>query len=352
MLKSTIPFLACPGRKKCKGLQLKSGEGASEVEYGILECVSCHAEYPILAGVAVLVQDVHGYLMYHVKGISKFVTDAKIPKEYRRDFVEAKKQIHEDLIEEDLESDRVNALYLMNHYLNAKGVGALPDPQIDHLVKTYWDKGPLAVVTSLIKEKDLSVAELGCGVGGLYSRISANVRTYVGVDTSFQSILLARHFNLSTPYSGDLKIPADLLKGPVSREVKFESAKSSKSSHVDFVVGEIDLLPLKTAAWDLSVSMNTIDMLEDPRMLPNAQHALLKKGGSAIQSDPYIWHDQVAKRLRSHLPKTMTDSAGAVEHLYQKAGFEIVKSIDHVPWIFFKHLRQVELYSVHVFLAH
>ena len=171
------------------------------------------------------------------------------------------------------------------------------------------------------------------------------------MDSSFQSILLARHFNLGIPYSGDLGIPEDLLNGPVSRKIQFKTFAQNPKAQVDFVVGEIDLLPLAKNEFDVSISMNAIDMLEDPRVLPEAQSQSLKKDGHAIQSGPYIWHERIAKRLRSQLPKTVVGSAEAVEYLYEKAGLKIEQSIDHVPWLFFKHVRQIELYSVHIFSA-
>jgi SAM-dependent methyltransferase/uncharacterized protein YbaR (Trm112 family) len=360
MRRNTLSLLRCVSSKKCGGeLLLRTTETEEEVSYGSLACKKCKAEYPVLAGVAVIVPDVPGYLIYHVKGVSKFVPNDKIPKSFRKEFAEAKAEIVAEHIEEDLESDRVNSLYLMNHYLNVEGskekwwkaIHSDVSPALEKLVKEYWDQGPFSVLASWFKGSDAAVVELGCGVGGIYQKIASQVSSYLGVDSSFQSILLARHFNLGIPFAGEHKIPEDLLNGAVSRKMDFKSKAKSSKSEVDFIVGEIDLLPLKKEAWDFSISMNAIDMLEDPRVLPEAQARNLKKGGHAYQSAPYIWHEKVAKKLRSHLPKTIQDSASAVEHLYVKAGFKIEKSVDHVPWLFFKHVRQIELYSVHIFSA-
>jgi hypothetical protein len=40
-----------------------------------------------------------------------------------------------------------------------------------------------------------------------------------------------------------------------------------------------------------------------------------------------------------------------VEYLYEKSGLQIFKKLDHLPWLFLKHFRQIELYSVHLFAA-
>ena len=92
-------------------------------------------------------------------------------------------------------------------------------------------------------------------------------------------------------------------------------------------------------------------MLEEPKLLPLHQKLSLKPGGIAIQSGPYIWHERIARKLRAALPKTITESGKAVEWLYEDAGFKILETKDHLPWLFFKHGRQLELYSVHLFKA-
>ena len=91
--------------------------------------------------------------------------------------------------------------------------------------------------------------------------------------------------------------------------------------------------------------------MPEPQLLPKAQNQLLKFGGVAIQSCPYIWHEMVARELRNVLPGSVKDSAQAAEWLYEQSGFTIVKKLDQLPWLFFKHVRQLEIYSVQLFLA-
>ncbi|MBC7397165.1 MAG: class I SAM-dependent methyltransferase [Bdellovibrionales bacterium] len=365
MLRQTTVLLRCVSRKNCgASLKLETPETdvSNEVNYGTLVCVQCKATYPIVAGVAIVVPKVREYFLAHVKGITKYVPDAHIPKEYRKEFIAYRRQIEVELTEADLESDRVNALYLMNHYLSVKGTkvewwknpNAETSPIIESLVHEYWDEGPFSKVHEWL-EGTPEVVELGCGVGGLLHKIRKQVKSYLGVDNAFHSVILARHFNLGTEMEHALRIPADLLQGTLSEDfpfpVKTQDARNSDGAF-DFIVGEIESPPLPRHHWDVSISLNTIDMLEEPKVLPQIQKDLIKSKGFAIQSGPYIWNDRVSKRLRSQLPKDVRDSATAVEWLYTKAGFEILKKDDHVPWLFFKHGRQIELYSVQIFLAH
>jgi SAM-dependent methyltransferase len=366
MLTSTVQKLRCLCGDKLTLSALKktpiSGH-VSEVSSGTLGCVSCRSAYLILGGVALLVADPHEYLLNHVKGISKLIPDAEIPEQFREDFLEAKLELQGEHIEEDLEAERVNALYLMNHYLRVsdskndeeewwKHKNSSVDPLMDHLIRTHWDHGPLAQIQEwLHRDSNLGdVVELGCGVGGVSRILRDRCSFYLGVDSSFASVALARHLNLNTPYPIKLRIPGDLIDGQVSRPV--DIAPLASTGAIDFVVAELPASPLPTDHWDLSIALNTIDMLEVPASLPKLQHALLRAGGSAIQSCPYIWHDQIARELREELGRTEArNSASAVRALYERSGLKLTESLDHVPWLFFKHVRQLELYSVHLFKA-
>ena len=313
----------------------------------------------MLEGVAIVVPDPGEYLLAHVKGISKFVPDSQIPSEYREEFTEQREAFEAEAaehIEEDLESGRVNALYLMNHYFGYgdspvawwKSVPASESPAITEWIRQYWDHGPFETVSSWI-EPGQSVIELGCGVGGLCRKVRGKANGYLGVDSSFHSILLARHLNLGTPYrGGELRFPGDLLFGNLALEFELHADIAPFS---DFVVGEIDALPLPSGEFDVTVSMNAIDMLHEPKVLPEEQFRLVSPGGVAIQTGPYIWHEKIAKGLRGRMPKAVGDSAALVEWLYRVCGFRVEKTEPHIPWLFFKHLRQIELYSVHALYA-
>ena len=173
---------------------------------------------------------------------------------------------------------------------------------------------------------------------------------YLGIDSSFASISLARHLLLGMPYAGKIRIPGDLIDGPVSRPIEIERAMTYDGA-VDLVVGDLEGLPAERGAFDFSIALNAIDMLNDPTVLPALQRDLLKPEGTAIQSCPYIWHENVSRALKERIPSKVKDSASAVEWLYQQAGLSIVEKVDHLPWLFFKHFRQLEIYSVHLFRA-
>lgn len=366
MRATTVERLICPSRSDrslqgCGGdltLEARERDG-EEIRTGSLTCSNCGSEYPILAGVAIVVPHVADYLFEHVKGISRYVSDREIPKEFQSEYLEAKAQIVREHIEDDLEAERVNALYLMNHYLSAHGqnwwkpIGGTPDPLIDRLIVDHWDRAPLSRIAEALgatpEARGSELVELGCGVGGLGVRVGASLRGYLGIDSSFASIAMARHLALGIPSREKVMIPEDLLRGVVSREVEISPPERS-TAHLDYVVGDAVFPPLRDGDWDLTASLNMIDMLDEPEALPALQHRLLKTGGIAIQSCPYIWHPATAEHLLELVPNAR-DSASAVSELYRRAGFEITREEDRIPWLFFKHVRQLELYSVHFLMG-
>jgi SAM-dependent methyltransferase len=190
--------------------------------------------------------------------------------------------------------------------------------------------------------------ELGCGVGGLLPALAGRLSAYLGVDSSFASVAHARRLALHPEDRRSIRVPADLLQGVTSREIPLPP-EPAIDFPADFVVGDLEHPPLQPGAWDACAALNAIDMMHEPRELPELQHSLLKPGGLAYQSGPYIWHEAIAQRLRQ--ASRRPDSAGAVEWLYEQSGFEIARREDHVPWLFFKHHRQLEIYSVHLIEA-
>jgi len=338
MLFTTLARLRCPqcidAKQGALALTETHKQKSADILFGTLACAECESTYPILAGIAVLVNDVERYLQFHVKGISALVNDADIPDIYRESYLQAKSEIEVGFTEEDLESKRINALYFMNHYLSASKAKKSPwwrpqaafSKEIDSLVKNFWDHGPFAKIAEWTKGAKLeSAIELGCGAGGLAQVLAKTVKSYLGVDSAFASIALARHINLGAPYALAIRIPQDLLTGALTG--KASPPPPIKGGQVDFVVGDIESLPVGMGQFDLSVALN------------------------AIQSSPYIWHAGVAEFLRKSLPKKISSSSEAVEYLYDQAELKIFKKVDHIPWLFLKHFRQIEMYSVHLFAA-
>lgn len=391
MRHTTLKRLRCPKlrpRACACPLTLKDAKELSyapnEIQSGTLYCPSCHSKYPILGGVAVVLDDVDAYVYAHAQGIARHLRSEEVPRYCRTAFVDGRRESDSasNGDQEHLEAERVISLYALNHYLSSNDLNLLGslwwgapgaiDPVIANLVRTHWDQGPHAIVRKWLEEgprgqSQGAVLELGCSVGGMLQVLASSgpnlFSEYLGIDSSFASVVAGRAFCLGLSPDGDpaqmeLKYPQDLLNGPFSQKIR-RPRQATSDSPADLIVGDALNLPLEPSSFNTVIALNLIDMLDEPERLPPIQAQMLMPRGRSIQGSPYIWSDQAAKRLRK-LNATQgkkpsgsvpLDSASVVEAIYQLSGFKIVKTQKHIPWLFYKHSRQMEIYSVHLFEA-
>jgi hypothetical protein len=367
MFETTINLLSCSangGRCRCP-LDIEEQDKISyfvgrqlEIDYGYLLCSGCETSYPILSGVALLVPDVCGYLKEHARAIAKYVTRDQLPARFRDCFPEEENS--ENNSEWDLESDRVSSWYIANHYLDSRRLllelqknDAMPSPFLTNLIREFWDVGPFSLLERYLSANnpsDGAFIDLGCNVGGSIKIARQYNETCLGIDLSFTAIKFARQINLNVRPDSRLCIPGDRLSGVTSLEISTPQ-QSNEGGFADFIVGNLQSLPVKEGIWRTVASMSIIDMLKRPEMLPVVQNRLLEDSGSVVHMCPYVWSEETAHYLRGLLPTGFTDSARAVENLYQSAGFEIHEAEYDIPWLFFKHKRQIEFYALHAFCA-
>ena len=326
-----------------------------DVLWGELVQKKSKKRYPIWNGVLILVQDLDDYLSRHIVGVKEHVALDQVKgsfntflKEYYSSFNEALNSGEIQMDDESLESERVTTLYWLNHYASANSLIELnPDmaPFMKELVQKYWDCGPLSKVRDFFKAKNLkgSLIEIGCGTGGLAHKLSDNLSAYLGVDTSYQGVFRARQI-LKTKQN-KYKIPTDLINGSLSAMIKGE-ASERLPLETEFIVADIEADFFKAETWDFTAAFNVIDMLHDPQDLFWVQKKLMKSGGVALQSSPYIWPPEVSKKMDK------TDTHSSPEWLLKTAknlGLnQVLLNETHIPWIFYKNSRQIETYSVHL----
>ncbi len=356
MFKKTLTKLQCIDCQSAD-LELKPNTATKrtdddEVSYGEIRCKECDKSSPILAGVALLVDDPEEYIYQHAKGIRRYLDRTFLPKTFHDAYDTALGEIDDSAVQEDLETERVTALYIINHYLKARDFwNPNASPAIGELITKYWDTGPFQIIANYLKKtspQHHAMIELGCGTGGLGATLSANLNSYLGVDDSFSSIAFARSLYFAKTESVPVSIPQDLINGHLSKTVNIPKPEM-KDTDVDFIVSNIENPALQKNRYTLTAALNLIDMLFEPTSLPRLQKDLLRDGGIAVQSSPYIWHENISKELRKEFDSA--NSAELIEKLYVSAGLKVTKSLPHNPWLFFKHFRQIELYSTHILFA-
>jgi SAM-dependent methyltransferase len=222
---------------------------------------------------------------------------------------------------------------------------------LEELVQRYWTQNPYTKLRALLDARDpdcRTLVDLGCSVGGGVRLAWEHGLTAVGVDIDFPSVLAARQLALGAPSSAPPAIPDDRLLGRRPWPVP---SLPERATPAECIIGDVSAPPLRHRIWDIAISFNVLDVLDDPVAFPAVVRRLLSPRGRTVSACPYLWTEHVADRLRSLLPPDVRDSARAAECLYEREGFVVEDRDEDLPWLIFKQPRQFDAYSVHYFVA-
>ncbi|HUR62083.1 MAG TPA: methyltransferase domain-containing protein [Candidatus Thermoplasmatota archaeon] len=114
--------------------------------------------------------------------------------------------------------------------------------------------------------------------------------------------------------------PYDGRFGPqVTEHVGLEHAGNNKGfEHVDLVGTAYDI-PAPDASFDSAICSAVLEHLEEPEAALRECLRVLKPGGSAIYTIPFIWHIHEAPRDFYRYTRY------GIDHLFRKAGFEKIQ---------------------------
>lgn len=128
-------------------------------------------------------------------------------------------------------------------------------------------------------------------------------------------------------------IGVDMTEAMVERAQA--SAKKLGFTNVEFLLGEIESLPLADASVDVVISNCVINLVPDKAKAFSEAFRVLKLGGRLIVSD-IVTRGKLANFLKGDLTAWASCLAGAVEDkeylkIISEAGFERVEIIAHSP---------------------
>jgi SAM-dependent methyltransferase len=89
-------------------------------------------------------------------------------------------------------------------------------------------------------------------------------------------------------------------------------------SQIDICCSAYDI-PLENESFDCAFSTAVLEHLEEPELALRECHRLLKRGGYAIYSVPFIWH------LHEEPRDFYRFSKYGLKYIFEKVGFEIVE---------------------------
>jgi len=262
---------------------------------GFLTCQFCLTAYPIIEGVAVLVNDFVKYCESRVTTFGRWLVNSKTSE--MKNFLKSRgrsissSQARNDRYEEG------GAWYapygwLQNGY-------SLDDKLLRMLRQRLKPNEFYDTIVHLVKPKShMVVLDMGCSMGYSTLELAKKCTCALGIDLSFSFILEAR-----------MKLSA------------------SKLENVEFFVSDALQAPFSSMKFDLIFALNILELIERNGLLLSI-HKLLKRNAQCIFADPYNY------RLKSD--STRIIDGQTFRAILKDSGFELMRKTfteSHIPWI-------------------
>lgn len=293
MLKSVVDDFACPvdsGRVRCAGvlrfgetLPIVASEGGSEVREAILECESCDAKFPVIAGVPILVSGAQEYVRLNATEIMSSVGPDSISSELWHYLMDESQRLPSST--QGYGNWHNVSMYLEAHYGKISSVVS-DYSYVKEFLNCYDSSDFYVIVQSLIAEsaegRKLGRAlDVGCGVGGMTSRLTRHCDFSYGVDLSFRSILVARMALRHQPYPLD----SYWSYGAKNRPER-HTLETGIVPNVEFLVASGFETPFREH-FDLVTCLNALDVTSDPGSLLDSVTQMCRPGGMIVASSGF-----------------------------------------------------------------
>lgn len=292
-----VNHLTCPNHSDRNiKLSIKSliCQSENECTEGFLECKECEATFPIIDGVAIIVNDIVGYIETRTEIYGRWILNCKSNdlKEYLKNI--GKKISNPTNLDRYEEGGILFPTYKWMQNANHTE---------DRLMKLLrWKIKPneihYKIIHGLNTKLDGIVLDIGCATGTTTLQLTNKFSFVIGVDLSFSFIKEAR-----------------------------KNMYESNISNVEFFVMDIAYVPFSQLKFDLIIALNVIELVNTQLFLKMA-HKILKPHAEMIIASPYDFNrEKTTDKIYDE--KSLRD-------LLRSSGFEIsVKtgSETFTPWI-------------------
>jgi SAM-dependent methyltransferase len=325
--------------------RVHEGDPSPDVLDGVLRCVRCGSPYPIVAGVALIVEAVDGYMESYSSEIieatnadSRGLLAALLNAPQHLSASDALPRFHGSI--------RLND-YICAHYDDLASLITDSNP-IHALVNNPWHGNffdALLDKWSLRLPSFNSALDIGCSVGGLTWRLAAAGTRVYGLDISFAAAHTARQILLSSPQ--DISTYQSQNIGNVSQ---VRTLDISRRNNVEIVVGSASNLPFPNEYFDIVACVNLLELMPSPLALLDAAFNAIRPGGFFLFADPYDWRSERTQPNGWLPPGGNEDSAKALRD-YLDTKYEIEDEIPNLPWIIRYYERSFMIWLDHCILA-
>lgn len=177
------------------------------------------------------------------------------------------------------------------------------------------------------------VLDIGCGLGRMTTEIAAQRAAYViGLDRSPRMTEEAARVVGATD-----SIPINLnLVG--HKTIGAQLRPGYHLDNVDFLVGDVEQLPIQGGVFDLALSLNLLDRVSDPHRAVVEVARILKSGGYLIVTHPYQWEDGPAERKYWVADMSV---------LFDPSLWKREHEVDGIPFVMRGSSRRITIYFNH-----
>ncbi len=352
MRTNSLNWLACPA-PGCAGplSPLESFEprylGPEEIVEAILVCGSCGADYPVIAGVALLENDLGSYL-------GAFWSEIEACAASDEGTISAELRSYMGVAGADPAGAPDSGLqwatspYLQAHFDPGSLGGDFESGWWRDCVEAHRAGGndPYSILLAAAGElSGAAPAGLAFDVGTSVGRGAAAIaRLYpysVGVDLSFRAIFSARRLLLGVP-SPLTEYPLETEKGRWEARTLPEAARAD---NLDFVVASGGALPAAPGRASCVAAINVLCAVPEPVELVDDFARVLEPGGLLLLSSPF-WSDPTSD---GETPLA-TGGPGYLRTLLAPV-FEVRREEDGVPWLLRVARRRWDVYLCHCLAA-
>lgn len=143
------------------------------------------------------------------------------------------------------------------------------------------------------------------------------------IDRELRRVTPGKAIDIGAAAGRNTSVLVDLGWQAYALEYDVSGAEMAKQRGINVVRGDATLLPLPSSAFDLAVSYDVLEHIEDDAAVAREMLRVLKPGGRvliAVPADPKLWseHDDAVSHLRRYTRESLTA-------LFEDAGFDIEK---------------------------